>query len=153
MLERMDECDEPITESDIDRAQQEIGVVFPARYRAFLLRYNGGRPRPGAFPIVGMPNNPCGLIQEFLGIDTPIESSSLTWNYSVFRGRVPHDLIPIARTGTGELICLSFSADNKGSVFLWDMQFEHSPPSYSNVYFIASSFDELIQRLFEDPEE
>jgi uncharacterized protein (TIGR02996 family) len=49
----------PVTPVDIDKAEAEFGIAFPAEYRAFLLNYNGGRTRlnscspspfPGDFP-------------------------------------------------------------------------------------------------------
>ena len=35
----------PLSDADIATAEQRLGVAFPADYRAFLSRFNGGRAR------------------------------------------------------------------------------------------------------------
>jgi hypothetical protein len=40
-----------LQDEEIDKVQSQLGVVFPEDYRRFLLRYNGGRPKPDLFSI------------------------------------------------------------------------------------------------------
>lgn len=41
----------PLAESDVVALKLTLGVILPADYRAFLLRWNGGVPEPADFPI------------------------------------------------------------------------------------------------------
>lgn len=152
MLEEMKDCARPLTQEDITSLEQEIGKVFPESYKSFLLEYNGGLPAPDSFPIEGMPGNPYGVIQEFLGIDCPIESSNLKGAYDDFKGRMPDNLFPIACTPSGDILCLSLSGDDIGAIVLWDFYQEHCPPTYANVYGVAASFEEFIDKMFRSPE-
>ncbi len=60
MIKRMEDTGRPLTERDLADLESELGFKLPQAYRAFLMKYNGGRPEPEAFPIEGMPNNPEG---------------------------------------------------------------------------------------------
>jgi hypothetical protein len=60
-------------------------------------------------------------------------------------------LLPVAGDGSGNLICLSFEGANKGAVYFWDHDEEHSPPTYENVYLIAETFEKFLNSIyFED---
>ena len=62
-----------------------VTLTLPASYQSFLLRNNGGRPVPSAFPIEGFNNNPTGVIQAFFGVDATEQAA---WR---------HDLLPARR--------------------------------------------------------
>jgi len=91
-----------LTETDIVNLEAELGFTLPVEYRAFLRRYNGGRPVPSAFPIEGLEGNSFGAIQIFLRHRSRIESSNLLWTNQITEDRLPHRLLPIARTGCGD---------------------------------------------------
>ena len=146
----MTECGPPIFEADVVRLERRIECTLPTRYREFLLRHNGGRPSLEIFPIDGLENNSFDGIQVFFSIKSEIESCDLYWNLEVMDGRLPANLFAIACTDCGDLICLSLFGDDEGSVFFWDIHQEQEFPTYDNVYFIASSFDEFIDRLYEE---
>ena len=40
-----------VSDADLAAVERRLGVNFPDDYRAFLLRHNGGVPRPGRFRI------------------------------------------------------------------------------------------------------
>src|SRR5262249_6098169 len=103
----------PLTDARIDRLERELGIKLPEGYRSFLRRYNGGRPNPEFFPIQGLENNPFGGIHHFLGIDIPVESSCIDWNYRILKGRIPRELLPIAGDHMGNAICLSLRGPNE----------------------------------------
>jgi len=121
--------------------------VFPKKYRDFLLRYNGGRPTPRAFPIEELANNPFGVVHFFFGINDPIESCNLDWNFEVFSERIPSNLFAIGCDDAGDLICLSLFGHDAGSVVFWDRHTEPEIPSYENVYRVADSFEEFVDSL------
>ncbi|CAN5129342.1 hypothetical protein BH10PSE6_BH10PSE6_20890 [soil metagenome] len=141
----------PLTDLRIGVLERKLGVTFPERYRSFLLRFNGGSPKPDCFPIHGFDENPVGAIHYFFGIDGPVLSNHIDWNYRTFRGRIPRELLPIAGDESGNLICLFFKGEAKGAVYFWDHDEEHSPPTYENVYLIAKTFDSFLDSIyFED---
>jgi hypothetical protein len=64
---------------------------------------------------------------------------------------MPRELLPIAGDGSGNIICLSRAGVNEGTLYYWDHDAEHSPPTYDNVYFIAESFDAFLNGIhFQD---
>jgi SMI1-KNR4 cell-wall len=149
MIERMEHCGRALTEEDVRSLEHEIGFSLPEDYRRFLLRYNGGIPRPGAFRIRGMPGNPYGVIQVFFGIDRDIDSSNLKWNYEVFSQDGPADLLPVACTPSGDVICLTSSGQGAGSVVLWDYyNAPRDPLSREGMYQLADSFNQFVQGIF-----
>jgi uncharacterized protein (TIGR02996 family) len=48
------------TAASVDQYEQVIGVTLPPDYRAFLLNYNGGVPKPNCFPV---PNGRRGRLE------------------------------------------------------------------------------------------
>ena len=151
MIRNFRECGPQICDEDIRAVEREIGISLPQDYRDFLLAQNGGRPEPNAFPINGLENNPFGTIQVFLGIEDAIESCNLDWTYHTFSGRLPDNLIAIARDDCGDLICLSLYGEDAGSVIFWDRHQEIEEPSYANVYHVADSFAEFLESIRELP--
>ena len=89
------------------------------------MQYNGGRPEPNTYPLLGLDKHPYGVVHFFFGIDGPIESYSLDWVYEVASGRIPDNLFPIACDDGGDLLCLSLYGDDAGSVVFWDYYAEH----------------------------
>ena len=149
MITRIDDCGPSLTDQDIDSLESRIGSKLPVEYRHFLLRHNGGRPTPNAFPIEGFPDNPFGVIQVFFRVNGSLESSNAIWNWEVGRGRMPSNLLPIACDDGGDLICLSLFGEDAGAVLFWDFYGESPEPSYSNVYRIARTFAEFLDGIRE----
>jgi hypothetical protein len=137
-----------LTEARIAALEQKLAVVLPADYRMFLTRNNGGRPDPRHFPIYGLHNNPFGGIQIFFEVDCAVQSANIDWNHVTYLGRIPKNLLPIACDDGGNLICLSLGGADRGAVYYWDHDDEHSPPSYDNVYLIAQTFGEFLDSIY-----
>lgn len=141
------------TFDEIVALEQQINIRLPKDYVEFLLRYNGGRPK----------KNSCDLIEV---IDTIETTCGISWfytlaedynynlfeNYQIFLNRMPKELIPIASDGCGNQICLAVQGDNYGKVYFWDHDWEHDEgeePTYRNIYLIANSFTEFVNKLYE----
>jgi hypothetical protein len=74
---------------------------------------------------------------------------------------MPDTMIPIADDGGGNQICLGIKGKERGKVYYWDHHNEWDeqdyledygepmPPEvkFQNVYLIAKSFEDFIQRL------
>jgi cell wall assembly regulator SMI1 len=140
---------EPLSEHDITQVEVQLGLSLPAGYRNFLLAHNGGRPEPDAFPIHNNPSDDHGLVHNFLCIKKEDNYNLTVWAKR-YRGRIPSDLLPIAKDPGGNLICLSVSGADVGKVYFWDHEEEAGEgetPGYDNVYFVANSFQEFLESL------
>lgn len=140
-----------ITERDIERVEQEFCIQFPADYRSFLLKHNGGRPDPSVFPIPDdlMPDQ-SSILDWFYGIDPTDEYNDIPRNINVFRDRIPADCVPIGCDPGGNQICLVVSGDEVGQLYFWDHEMEADEgeaPSYDNMALIAESIGDLLDKL------
>ena len=151
MLEDMTEVAHELAAEDIKILEANLKITLPSNYKNFLLKYNGGKPNPDCFPIEGLKNNPYGGVRLFFGIDRDIQSNNIDWNYDVMRGRLPTGLLPIASNGSGDILCLALSDVDEGKLYFWDYYGEQNPPTFDNLYFIANSFGEFLDSLFEYP--
>jgi hypothetical protein len=143
----MTEVGEPLSNEDIDSLERKLGVTLPADYKAFLRKNNGGRPNPPFFPIEGLENNPYGAIQVFLGDRSHISSNNIEWNSKTLSKRMPEHLFPIARTGMGDILCLSLRGSDKDAVYFWDHRNEQIPPSYDNLHLVAETFSKFLDSI------
>lgn len=141
----------PISEEELAAFEQAYQIHLPAEYRDFLLRYNGGMPKRRIFDIDmdGFPNSI--PIQLFSGV-SQTHPLGLQATMATFVGRMPANLIPIANDSFGNPICLSVSGEDTGYVYFWDRDMEQEEPDYSNVYFIAKSFNAFLDLLCTDEE-
>ena len=136
-----------LTEHDIEVAENAMGVRFPDDYRHFLLQNNGGKPDPNMFLIPDHPlSGQSDLLDWFYCIaqDSPIDIISA---YRVFNGRVPSECLPIGCDPGDNQICLVTSGIKQGKIYFWDHEEEadeDEEPTYSNMYLIADSLDDLL---------
>lgn len=159
----------PMTESEIADFERKHELVLPGLYREFLQRYgmsafdnyidiNSVTPLP---PEV-FPSGKGHFGLFFGGWTSEDEEYSLEWNSNCYCGRVPHSLLPIGGDGMGSLICLGTSGNELGKVYYWDHEnepldddtyeedFGQTIPTevkFQNVYRIADSFDDFLERL------
>jgi cell wall assembly regulator SMI1 len=158
MSTRIEEGDGPITEAAIAAAEQELGVVFPPDYRAFLAQYNGGRPEPDGFRIDWEPGQVCGedwrtsAMSWFYAIREQRTGNLVRMNKVTFVGRLPPQTLTIASDAGGNQILLALGGPHAGKVLLWVKDHgaaDGAAPGYGNVGVIGDSFAEfLTQRLY-----
>lgn len=158
----------PMSEDEISALESTLPGQFPASYGAFLKTYGAAsfgeyidfepiEPLPATISSTGK-----GHISHFYGAKSSRykDNMSLERNFRVYRGRMPESLIPIGNDGVGNQICLGVDGDERGKVYFWDHHDEWDeddyldsgepvPPDlkFSNVYQIADSFDDFLQRL------
>jgi hypothetical protein len=143
------DSERPITGRQLSRVEKQLGITLPEPYRRFLVRHNGGRPRPGTF--------------QFGPVSEPYSGSVVDWFLAVYEGehnnfehyfhtyklnerRLPENLVPIAHDPGGNLICISVSGKDVGAVYFWDHEREEGPPGEA-VSLIATSFDDFLAGL------
>jgi hypothetical protein len=139
-----------LTEIDIKRFEKDAQLSLPVEYKDFLLKNNGGSPERKFFAIEDFANNPVGQVQLFFGINCEVASRNVVWNRETFLGRIPRDLLPIAREDGGNLICISIGGANNGAVFYWDHDAETFPADRNNIYLISRTFLDFINGMYCD---
>ncbi len=96
-----------LTEGHIAHLEQHLDVRLPEDYRSFLLRSNGGKPRPDFFPIQGHKTIVSGRVDQLFGIGRPAKESNVDWNYKSLIGQLPNYHFPIAAATEGDMVTLS----------------------------------------------
>jgi hypothetical protein len=137
----------PLAEVTVQLFEKRLGLTLPECYRSFLLATNGGRPVYDLFMINGLVDDPLGRIHVFFGLNDPIVSCNLDWNWDVFKDRIPPRLLPVATTDGSDKICLDVVGEQTGVVFFWDA---YARPGEHNLYFLADSFDSFLASLHAD---
>jgi cell wall assembly regulator SMI1 len=142
---------EPVGLQDILKLESEIGLSLPNEYRAFLLKHNGGRPKPDAFPIFGNAADNQGLVHSFLCV-RPGDVYHLPDWIRRYQERLPEGFIPVAVDQGGNLVCIATIGEQEGQVFFWDHEEEvdeGEKPGFQNVYFISDGFQNFLDNLSE----
>jgi hypothetical protein len=143
------DANEPLDGATISRLEDSLRITLPPSYRKFLMEHNGGRPVPADFKFKGRTQG--STVDRFLGVhDKPY--NNLLRYVETYRGRVPPNLLPIARDPGDNLVCISVGGPDAGGVYFWDHDWEsdEGTPDYSNVILITDSFDEFIEGLYEE---
>jgi cell wall assembly regulator SMI1 len=129
-----------IDESEIVDLERQIGDSLPSDYRAFLMRFNGGLLEPDIVDVPGFAESPTD-VQVLFGVRRDIESSDISWNWNVYKNRIPHDFLPIASDSGGNLYCVKLAEPNKGEILYMD--FTGAPRSYR----VAAAFTKFLDSL------
>jgi ankyrin repeat protein len=146
---------EAVSDADLAAVERRLGVHFPDDYRAFLLRHNGGVPRPGRFRIsreaaeAGME---WGQVTRFYSVGTgagpgrqarDLENTFRT--LQEFSG-LPDRLVPIADVNDpleGGTLWISVRGTDRGRVY-YHPEFEAFDET---VYAVCKSFGAFLDRL------
>lgn len=144
----------PATEEQIYSFESFIKAKLPEEYIKFLKKYNGGRlEKEDTYPMIEEID--IGYQEEgieyFFGLNVA-KGNDLKEQVLIFKGRIPHNFIPIGDAPCGNLVCLAVLGENYGKVYYWDHNEEAEDgeePSNDNVYLIANSFEEFINSLYE----
>jgi cell wall assembly regulator SMI1 len=136
-----------LSEADVGGLEARLGIKLPADYRAFLQATNGGRVRPNNIDVPGLPGGEAE-VNNFLGIGTPIVSSSIVWSLETLSQRLDGNWLPFAHDSGGNAYCFSLRAADFGSVAYCDLQsvfamYDVKPQFYP----LARNFTEFMSRL------
>jgi cell wall assembly regulator SMI1 len=164
---KITESSKSISEEDLNKAEKKISKKLPTEYRSFLLQHNGGRPadESSGFEIEWNDKSAdeCwsydfSIIHFFNFItfdEDNLENTNLFECNDDHDGRIPHNTIPIGYDPGGNLILIGVGEENQGKIYFWLLEAERQSsdePEYLNVGFVANSFNEFMDSLF-DPEE
>lgn len=141
-----------IESSSIKHIEERISGCLPDDYKEFLIAHNGGEPELDIFTFLRDEVPELGIVAAFLGQQEDEDETILEY-LDCYENRIPKNLLPIAYDPGSNVICLSVSGEDYGSVYFWLHEFEtdeDEAPDYSNVFPIKPSFSEFIDSLEED---
>jgi len=139
-----------LEESELSQYEQQLGIRLPHEYRKFLLEFNGGSPRPNRFRFKG--SNTGSQVLSFFGFASFYNVLEELETYS---GRLPKRLFPVAAEAGGNLLCISLSGEDAGSIYFWDHELEadlsqgQTPDSINNTTLVADGFCEFLDSFYE----
>jgi cell wall assembly regulator SMI1 len=141
-----------LNENQINDLEKKFNICLPNEYRNFLLKYNGGIPRPSVFNFKdngGQETN--SLVHYFYAIYNESNYDNLEQNYILYikEKRIPLNILPIADDPFGNMICISLSGNDCGNVYFWNHEEEVENESYDNLSLIANNFNEFLDNLYE----
>lgn len=152
---RFDRSGPPITERDVERVERLVGCRLPEDYRTFLLKYNGGTPRPSGFQVVKERLGTQEVrVEGFYRITEDDFNLELAIKFSRRPRQAdddyefPADAIRIG-SSEGADILLFVRGLRAGQVWLKDHAEDHGNPM-EGMSFLASSFDEFLKKLVPD---
>jgi hypothetical protein len=139
-----------VSEADVQRYEERLGVQFPDDYRSFLLVTNGGMPAPHHFVV---PDENHVLYVSFLyAIKNEHAISDLVYELedlaSRMTGKLPDGFIVIGRDPGDSNFLLGTRGDHAGQVWFWDTerQVRGTNPT-ANTYWLADSFADFLNGL------
>jgi hypothetical protein len=160
MIPKFKDSGKKLTDELLHAVEGKLHIALPQEYREFLLKYNGGRPRPDLFKI---PRGRELFVDEFLSFDEEsmrkfgrpdIESELDTFRHlegmpALHFSPMPEHLLPIAHAGD-DLVLLSLSGPDSSKILFWDRVEEGFERDH--VETIADSFSQFLERFTYDQE-
>ncbi len=145
-----------LDERQLAHVEQAIGKSLPNDYREFLTDFGATFVYRMLFSFQEQGRPSKDYIEQFYGIAPDVPLDDLASEYDDYQGRIPVDLLPIGEDAVGNIICLGLTGEKRGKVYFWDhereeMEPDDAPPNwqpgYSNISFVADSFDEFFFSL------
>jgi len=150
MLITMERVGPKLTEDSIINFEKKSGYKLPVVYKDFLLKYNGGKPRPDTYDVPSWQHG-YSTVNDFNGI-LPGEYNDIEDNIRLLRGRLPTGFIPIADDPGGNVLLLCLAGSTTSKVYFWDHENEPYErgdrlEDYPNIHWVADSFTDLLNKL------
>lgn len=135
----------PIKEQDVAAFESRNHLKLPADYRRFLLKSNGGRPKPNRSTIPDM-KEPV-LVDVLYGITTKRGLGLQIW-LDEYRDEMPPEFLVIGADPGGAFFILGPKGPD-GGVYLWDHQHRYAGSSADdgNTFQLAPSFTAWLKSL------
>ena len=152
----------PPTADQLSLVERLIGAKLPAAYVEFLRFSNGGYPQLRTFyvEVEEKGYRETWSISSFFSITSDDllteDTEEVPWNYWHRWDEAPREVLPIACTAFGDLICLDLTPEGNGRVVLW----AHEVPEWARgtlpaadvLLPVAPSFEAFIDSLTTDPD-
>src|SRR5690625_1505638 len=137
-----------LTLDGIEQFETENKVKLSENYIKFLLKWNGGKPRPGnELKIEGHGER---VLNAFNGIDDMYDD--LTDIIDIYEYRLLQHCMPIGDDPGGNAILLGTLEPHDDHIYFWDHENESDldEPDMSNMYFLADNIWRFLDHLYEE---
>jgi hypothetical protein len=150
-----------IRTSQFSQLELSLGLVeLPTDDLSFVLKHNGGAPRPNHFTYKGKGGKATSVwVANFLPLVVdPIENlhSNVIGMLLRLRRDIPAECLPIGFAVRDDPILLYIDGNRSGQIWLKDfdqveMRADRKPtPPTKAIYFLAPSFNDFLGKLRED---
>lgn len=136
-----------LKEDDLKHLESRRGVKLPQDHKIFMMLHNGGKPTASVFNFVERGAQTSAAVRRFFALDDSHKFYSLNKHISIYHGRHPPWMVPVACDSFGNLTLLECADEHHGSVFFWDHENEGTSGSRQNLPLICRSFDEFLSLL------
>lgn len=122
-----------------------LGVTLPEDFRKFIL-LNTFDKSGKAFPSQSVGDLTVDYFFPLIGQKEDCIATKL----KLYAGRVPDEMLPIARFSGGDLLLLTLKGKGRGEVSFWDHEMEadnENQPYYKNITNLSKSFSEFYSQL------
>lgn len=139
----------PLSELDIKRVENQLGVRLPQDLREHYLLHNGGTPRPQFFPKDGDAYD----VRCFHSMNTGARGSSFERTYVMMVDQTPEfprGYIPFAHDSGGDMFLYSVRPESFGNIMFMSHEDYEDEDRY--IVFLAPTLKEFIDSLTELPE-
>jgi cell wall assembly regulator SMI1 len=140
----------PLSELDIKRVENRLGIRLPQDLKEHYLRHNGGTPHPQFFPKDGDAYE----VKKFLpmNIEDPI-GTTFEDTYVMMVDQTPdfpRGVIPFADDPSGDMFLYSVRPESFGNIMFISHEDYEDPDRY--ILFLAPTLKQFINSLTELPE-
>ena len=131
------------TVDDLSGIESRFDLVFPAEYRDFLLRNNGGDPEPSWYSMNGEYEDE---ISYFLAVNASNPHSDIATQIENYRDWIVPAYLPIAVCCGGDVLCLSLKDEELGAIYHWNHALANDAgnPWEENMTRLAGSLAEFL---------
>jgi len=139
----------PLSELDIKRVENRLGIRLPQDLKEHYLLHNGGRPSPQFFPKDGDAYD----VHQFLSMNTDDQNCSFEDTYIMMVDQTPEfprGYIPFADDSGGDMFLYSVRSESFGNIMFISHEDYEDPNRY--VLFLAPTLKQFINALTELPE-
>ncbi|WP_282609455.1 SMI1/KNR4 family protein [Pelagibius sp. Alg239-R121] len=141
-----------LTEEKLANFENNNQLKLPEDYKSFMLQYNGGKPVPCDFPLIGHREESSDVVV-FYGVDYELKALELQKNFDSIIGYFADPafdkFFPIANDSFNDLICLDLSDEHYGAVVFIDRVPMWKDYTAKEIYVIADSFSAFLDMLYE----
>jgi len=122
--------------SALKEFEKELGRTLPEDYRRHLLKHNGGI-------VKGV--RELQLVHHVYGLHNGPDWAQFPDRRTIYDGRVPPRLLPIADDPCGNLICIVLNGKDRGKICFWDH--ECGPKGKHRISVLGANFDNYLKGL------
>lgn len=140
-----------IASRSITNFENKYSIVLPISYRKFLIQFNGGLTAKGSEVFLINEYQKSSIIDKFYGLNIK-ESSNIEFYLDNYYDIFPGGIIPIGEDPGGNYICLNANGnEDYGKIYFYDHEIDNENEdgtlNWNNLYLIANSFTEFLEKL------